>query len=176
LGTTQFILKPFAQNEITKNFSVNCTAQLDETQLHLTWTVQGPLNEILIPVRDSNTDTLWEHTCFEFFLKLKGEGYLEWNFSPSGAYQCYEFARYRIPVESTRHDLPSTVVRSISAVSKPLVQNVEIDLSQLALPSIIGGPAVVLEKSDHQLSYWAVTHPNDEPDFHRLEITARRLS
>ena len=39
---------------------------------------------------------LWKTTCFEAFLRAKGEeAYREWNFAPTGNWAAYDFKRYR---------------------------------------------------------------------------------
>src|SRR5262245_28224810 len=42
------------------------------------------------------TDCLWQHTCFEAFVSIKGKTeYYEFNFAPSGDWAAYRFQRYR---------------------------------------------------------------------------------
>lgn len=39
---------------------------------------------------------LWKSNCFEFFIKKKNsQQYREYNFSPNGHWQCYDFIDYR---------------------------------------------------------------------------------
>src|SRR5262249_26136974 len=41
-------------------------------------------------------DRLWQHTCFEAFVSVKGNPeYYEFNFAPSGEWAAYSFQRYR---------------------------------------------------------------------------------
>ena len=41
-------------------------------------------------------DGLWQTTCFEMFLRRRGQdGYIEFNFSPSGRWAAYQFDGYR---------------------------------------------------------------------------------
>ena len=55
------------------------------------------------PAEPERAEGLWETTCFEVFLRPLGEEkYSEWNFSPSGRWQSYDFASYResmVPAE-----------------------------------------------------------------------------
>ncbi|WP_423604253.1 DOMON-like domain-containing protein [Sphingomonas sp. MS122] len=47
-------------------------------------------------VAPGRADGLWRRTCFELFLRRRGEeGYFEFNFSPSGEWAAYRFDRYR---------------------------------------------------------------------------------
>jgi hypothetical protein len=108
-------------------------------------------------------DELWRHTCFEVFAKAIGESsYLEFNFSPSGEWAAYRFEDYRqgmsplaliseptIEVErgKDRFDLAATVTLPRSAQYR------------LAL-------CAVIEDELGKLSYWALGHSPERPDFH----------
>ena len=60
--------------------------------------------EILLPVPTGPIacDNLWQHTCCEAFVSAAddGDGYLEFNFSPSGCWAIYQFDAYRVRDES----------------------------------------------------------------------------
>jgi hypothetical protein len=48
------------------------------------------------PVQPQRQDGLWQHTCFELFVRDCGsEAYLEFNLSPSGCWAAYVFDAYR---------------------------------------------------------------------------------
>ncbi|HEV8712545.1 MAG TPA: hypothetical protein VGX03_06930, partial [Candidatus Binatia bacterium] len=66
--------------------------------LALTFSLAGDLARLRIPTPQSSrrADGLWQHTCFEAFIRREGEpGYYEFNFAPSGAWAAYAFSRYR---------------------------------------------------------------------------------
>ena len=110
---------------------------------------------------------LWEHTCFEFFLKLKDtDKYWEFNLSPSGNWNVFRFLNYRsnIVEEKAFDALPFTVVRDANY----LMLKAEIELNKIvkADETLEVAVATVIEEKDGALGYWALTHPATEADFH----------
>lgn len=109
------------------------------------------------PVR---ADNLWQHTCFELFIRpVGGDAYYEFNFSPSTAWAAYRLDGYRAPLTRFVQATPRIEPR-------PDGVHVEIDLS--ALPE---GPwqvaiTAVAKEADGRTSYWALAHPAGGPDFH----------
>ena len=112
-------------------------------------------------------DNLWRHTCFETFLAIPGTpGYWEINASPNGDWNVYRFSDYRTggtaepqaeaPVVTCSGDR-SGYRCTIAMQLKPWWQHPE--PPELAL-------TMVLEDRLGALSYWALSHPGDEPDFH----------
>ena len=62
--------------------------------LILTYAVTGKIGELAMPpIADPvRTDELWQHTCFEAFLRGSvGAGYFEFNFAPSTQWAAYRF-------------------------------------------------------------------------------------
>ena len=124
----------------------------------------------LPPLRTpQRTDELWRHTCFEIFVALpEGEAYCELNFSPSTEWAMYGFVGYRrgmAPIEVRRP--PRVAVRPTGrGLSLEAVTYVE----ELPTPppgaTLRAGLAAVIEESDGYMSYWALAHPSEQPDFH----------
>ena len=112
-------------------------------------------------------DNLWRHTCFEAFLACPGaEKYWELNVAPNGDWNLYQFSGYRTGGMAEPLAEPPEVNFSIDRVGcrctiqiplKPWWQHTE--LPEIAL-------TMVLEDQSGCLSYWAMTHPRDKPDFH----------
>ncbi|WP_186540404.1 DOMON-like domain-containing protein [Synechococcus sp. BIOS-E4-1] len=112
-------------------------------------------------------DNLWSHTCFEAFLARPGaKGYWEMNVSPNGDWNLYQFSDYRMggmadplakaPVVNFSMDRVGCLC-TIQIPLKPWWQHTEIP--EIAL-------TMVLEDQSGCLSYWALNHPRDKPDFH----------
>jgi hypothetical protein len=124
-------------------------------------------------------DGLWQHTCFEVFIAVKGQPtYYEFNFSPSGEWAAYAFKGYRDggPIEDDGLH-PEIVVRS-AANSFELEAIVRLDRLQAIksqMPLWMGLSAVIEEK-DGTLSYWALKHPPGKPDFHHPDSFALELA
>lgn len=115
------------------------------------------------------SDGLWRHTCFEAFIgHMPASHYWEYNFSPSGAWAAYHFTAYREGMAPLMKGSPpvtrSFIGRGVFEFSALL------DLGWLArAPDSDGlrlGIAAVVEDRDRALSYWALEHPGDKPDFH----------
>lgn len=145
-------------------------------ELTLRYMLDADHDRIRVPARRAprRADELWKHTCFEAFIAPGGSGsYYELNFSPSTEWQVYSFAGYRegmaradvgaAPQISVRHlagqqlELGATIdvraIEKLSAGSSPRASG------RLAL-------AAVIEDENGRLSYWALKHPVDKPDFH----------
>ena len=94
-------------------------------------------------------------------------GYLEFNFAPDGDWAAYGFDDYRagqhpIDVSDCRiqlraHDADLDV--RVSLRVPMMVATPRISTWQL-------GIAAVIEADDGTLSYWALCHPQQQPDFH----------
>ena len=124
-----------------------------------------------LPTRQDN---LWEHTCFEFFLGLKDSTtYWEFNLAPAKHWNVFRFANYRqnIAEEMAFDTLPFEV----SLQNDTLLLNLEISLDKIISESDleVGITAVIEDKQ--QLSYWALTHPAEEADFHHRDSFAIQL-
>jgi hypothetical protein len=123
-------------------------------------------------------DRLWEHTCFEAFVQVKGQSaYYEFNFSPSGEWAAYAFQGYR-DGGTTNDDIldPNISVRREGDVFE-LSAVVHLDflptISRDA--SIRTGLSAVIEDINGRLSYWALRHPPGKPDFHHPDSFALEI-
>ena len=139
-------------------------------ELKMTFRLDGDISRVSIPPVGTPrfATQLWQHTCFEAFIAIEGQpAYHEFNFAPSSEWAVYAFRGYRdggpvadeimrpnIAIRSTAHRLQlDALVRldSLSAIH--------------ARASIRIGLSAVIETSDG-LSYWALRHAKDKPDFH----------
>lgn len=131
------------------------------------WRIDG-VSKLVIPqfAGRGRAENLWQTTCFEFFMKpWGGEGYSEFNLSPSERWAAYDFTSYRegMSEREFRREPDSTMrvgqAMAIFDAAMPRVQMPEQPCS-VAL-------AAVIEEEGGVKSYWALTHPNAEkPDFH----------
>lgn len=134
--------------------------------LGLDYELSGPIEALAIPApaECGRADRLWRHTCFEAFLSGDGDGYAEFNFAPSGRWAAYAFTGYREGMAALAIASPRIEVERSGAM---LTVRTRLDL-----PEATGGPlklglAAVIEAADGGLSYWALAHPAEKPDFHR---------
>ena len=67
-------------------------------RLELSYVVTGKIADVRMPaaVAASRGDKLWQQTCFEVFVRASsGDGYYEFNFSPSAQWAAYRFSSHR---------------------------------------------------------------------------------
>ncbi|HVB81944.1 MAG TPA: DOMON-like domain-containing protein [Candidatus Binataceae bacterium] len=139
-------------------------------ELRLTFRLDGDIPRIRVssPGAPRIATQLWQHTCFEAFIAAEGQpGYHEFNFAPSGEWAVHAFRGYRnggpLADEMMR---PHIAVRSIGNWLEldALVRLDRLSAIHPRAPLRIGLSAVI-ETLDG-LSYWALLHPADKPDFH----------
>jgi hypothetical protein len=141
-------------------------------ELRMTFRLDGDISRIGVPPASVPriATQLWQHTCFEAFIAVDGQAaYHEFNFAPSGEWAAYAFSGYRnggpIANETMR---PQIAVRSTGSRLE-LDARVRLDVLSAIHPqaSLRIGLSAVIEANDG-LSYWAIHHPTDKPDFHNL--------
>jgi len=142
-----------------------------EGGLRLRYFLDGDVSRILVPAAASSerTDGLWEHTCFEAFIGGKGSNaYCEFNFSPSTQWAAYGFLSYRGGMVPLEYSTAPTVAASVTDDRIALEALIPLE-ALLALPgedTLLLSLAAVIEESDGRLSYWALAHRAEIPDFH----------
>jgi hypothetical protein len=133
----------------------------------LGFTLTGDLPGLVIPGPGApiRTDRLWEHTCFEAFLAdPRSEAYWELNLAPSGAWAAYRFRGYREGGEAAEGLEPRLVTHRWP-------DRLEVHALVRLPPELAGRPiraglSVVVEPREGGLSFWALRHAAERPDFH----------
>jgi hypothetical protein len=123
------------------------------------------------PAPPGRADDLWRTTCFEVFVKPDGaDTYLEFNFSPSGAWAAYGFASHR----EGRQELPMSWPPNVEQLAHEgrFSLFAEFDSSSFPRGAARIGLTAVIEEKDGAKSYWALNHPLGEPDFHHNDCFA----
>lgn len=164
-------LVPFALNTAPK-IAIACQIQRLQNQLEIIYKLSG-ISQISIPDRaitPARLKDLWEHTCCELFIKLANSTqYWEFNLSPSGHWNVFRFSDYRqnMVEEMAFNSLPFTTNRD----SNLLQLDLKVDLNKIiaSQQNIKVGVTTVIEDRKKQLSYWALTHPTSQPDFHHRD-------
>ena len=132
--------------------------------------VEGNLGRLRLPLPGTarRRDNLWQHSCFEAFLRPDAnDSYYELNFAPSGDWAAYRFrsrrgARSSPEMPAPRIDVQRSTDAFVLSAAVP----------HAALPGLAGGRTLhaaltaVIEAEDGVLSYWALAHGSDKPDFH----------
>lgn len=148
--------------------------------LELRFVLEGDLAALSLPPPSHGrwTRGLWEHTCFEAFLRPDdGARYLEFNFSPSGEWAAFVFSGYRNGQEFGQGPQPALTRRQTES---------RLELDATLSPELLAGIGVhtslrialcaVIEDAGRALSYWALRHPAETPDFHHPDSFALTLA
>lgn len=159
---------------------------LDTGMLVVAVRIVGELARLRIPTDSErlDPDRLWAHTCCELFVApFVGDAYprgalayVEWNFSPNGQVARFEFSAYR----QRRPSSASAAGAAAWACSDRAGGALALD-ARAPLPPDTGGAArisitAVVEDEGGALSYWALRHPTDRPDFHHPDGFALSLT
>lgn len=170
-----FQLSPFPGQTSSpwESFSLNTALERLDQRLTLTFELTGPLSDLSLSTSKptpSRQHDLWEHTCFEMFLsEPTSPVYWEVNLSPIGDWNIYRFSSYRTGMVEEKRIQNLTSQREQHPnhfwLSCPL------PLNTLALDSkgLEINVTAVLENRMGDLSYWAITHANHQPDFHHRQ-------
>ena len=140
----------------------------------------GGVDDVTPSLRSASTfrraDELWQHTCFEAFVKPAGsETYWEFNAAPTWDWQAYGLSGYR----TGRHPVEGISKPSIEGryghdgwelrVHWPLASMVPNDVDWQV------GLSAVIEDKDGTISYWALAHAPGKPDFHHADAFVLQL-
>lgn len=137
--------------------------------LSVQYCVRGALNSILWPRTDApqRTDRLWEHTCFEAFVRGPDErSYIELNFAPSSRWAAYRFTDYRTGMSDLSLAHPPHIVCRFEDTQMELHATVDLSGCVVANGSLQLALCAVIEDQGQHKSYWALAHPSERPDFH----------
>jgi hypothetical protein len=139
-------------------------------ELQVTFRLDGDISRIIIPppVAPRIGAELWRHTCFEAFINAEGQpAYHEFNFAPSGEWCIYALSGYRKGVPVADETMRPHIALRSNGNRLELDALVRLDtLSSVhSRASLRVGLSAVIEASDG-LSYWALRHPANKPDFH----------
>ncbi|MBU1405699.1 MAG: DOMON-like domain-containing protein [Proteobacteria bacterium] len=150
---------------------VNIQGAIERTPqaLVLSIVLHGNLGDLVLPDGTERTrcDNLWKSTCFEMFWAEEGrKNYWELNLAPNGAWNVYAFPDYRTgmnrenrvgePPTNTEHTTDTFSLTAELGIGKLHIHNTPLRV----------GVSAVLKHQNSRLSYWALAHPKERPDFH----------
>lgn len=173
MSTRTFGLKPFPAGWTPSGVLVRGSVERSEDVFSFHIELAGNLSSLRIPAPAAHAkrrDSLWENTCFEFFLAPTGiSHYWEFNLSPSSDWNVYRFDAYRrgMRPEDSFSDLPFKVCGGPGS----LAVSVQVERGTI-IPGNGGldiGVSTVLKGRGGEISYWALAHPGPRPDFHARE-------
>ena len=168
-----FRLLPFHNDDLIDEFLTS--VKIEDGFLKINYKVHGNIKSISIDPLDNKAsfeDELWKRTVFEVFLQLDGEeSYIEWNFSSSSSWACYEFDSYRKP------EVPRKLINNppkfinFNHDQNSINLSVEIPLDSKFTQADhfkIQLSSIILDSSEKHMSYYAIEHSSEKPDFHDL--------
>jgi len=146
-------------------------ARIAPDLLRLSYWIGGDPERMVFPRPEaaSRSDGLWMHSCCEVFLDA-GQGYYEFNFSPSSQWAAYRFDGYRAGMRDAATDDPA-IRWDTDGEAARLTATVR-------LPSDAAGRlglSAIIEDLNGNRSFWALAHPPGEPDFHHAACFAAQL-
>ena len=162
---------PASSREAVRHIGIEIDDRDFPQALRLHYRIDGEIARIRLPAPGfaRRSDGLWQHTCFEAFLRPDAsDSYHEFNFAPSGDWALYRFGAPRSG--RSLPDLPAPPVIKFGAGRNRI--DLSAELSIAVLPELAGasslcvGMAAVVETDSGSLSYWALAHGGEQPDFH----------
>lgn len=169
-----FQLQPFLAKQTVPKITITSSCIRQNQQLKITYLVKGDLSQIVLSDVSKNLGKrkhdLWQTTCFEFFFAIFNDPkYWEFNLSPTGDWNVYSFTNYRrgMKESATFLALPIETVRDSDSYQISTTINLKTIISgQVPLDLAV---TTVIEDINNNLSYWAIIHPGNQPDFHRRD-------
>lgn len=168
---TSFSLKPFLSD--LSGIDITGSIERSSNILAVSFSLIGDISKIMLPTPSTlpeRRSEIWKETCFEIFIGLKNSNnYWEFNLSPARHWNVYLFSSYRegMQEEPAFTSLPFNV----SINSETLLLSLEFDLDKINLTDkkINAGISAVIKHSDSRMTYWALTHAGERPDFHKRD-------
>ena len=177
-----FKLIPFKTDYALPEIIISGQVSRNVSILSMGYVMDGHLDQIDIPGPSRHPERktgLWEATCFELFIGLKGlPRYWEFNLSPSGDWNIFEFESYRNSAHQNRliqSDAVEVLPFAVQKQPKSFMLDFQYDLSTLIDAHVLDGDSAFLEMGisavvrysrASKLSYWALRHTGSAPDFH----------
>lgn len=149
-------------------------------EIAIRFRIDGDIDRLELPQVElpRRLDGLWQHSCFEVFLRPDGsDSYHEFNFAPSGDWAAYRFAARRRDRSAPAMPAPQIEFRRLPDACTLSAQIPIALLPELAQAvALDAGLSAVFETLDGSLSYWALAHGGDMPDFHDPAAFALRVA
>ena len=170
-----FSLQPHPETQPSLVSAVDARIWMtDSNEMLIEFTVAGA-QSLVLPAwtPPARRDGLWHTTCFEMFLMAQDGRYYEFNLSPSCEWAIYAFSSYRSGMTALEVVVAPEIDFTNSGDSFSL--EADIDLGQMPSGQMTMALSAVIEETDGTKSYWALAHPDGQPDFHHPTCFAATL-
>ena len=169
---------PFLQTRILHPHGATpCTAKVKIKVLKNRWIfkIKAPQKWLAIPSQKTRerADFLWQSTCLECFIfDSDSENYVEYNFSPNGAWALYSFDSYRKNAENPQSPPPQIIfkkTRHFQNARRGAWEFFEIHAIPKFSPPFENARlhfCAVLKNKNGEFFYFAERHFKESPDFH----------
>jgi hypothetical protein len=178
MSDRRFSLLPFAACNVP-NLEIEGNCDRTGDILTINYVIYGDLTQIIIPAPatiPTRQNDLWQETCCEFFLGAQeSRRYWEFNLSPAGHWNVYRFDDYRQGMQ--QETAVTALPFSVEQETYKLKLFLEVDLSQFILPEqpLNVGVTAVVKLLAGEVTYWALTHPGTQADFHQRDSFILKL-
>lgn len=173
MNPRSFTLKPFLPAPHPPALEIVGTISRHGQALSLGYELKGDLGAVVIPgpaARPTRRPGLWEATCFELFLGPRNsQGYWEFNLSPGGHWNVYSFEAYRQGMQEEQGF--ASLLFSVQSRPDSWRLALEVDLTPIisSAQDLDAGISAIITAKHGEVTYWALTHPGEQPDFHRRD-------
>jgi hypothetical protein len=166
-------LQPFSDKNPQWIQSISGKISRQDNRFILSCDISGDVSYVIVPEAATipeRRNSLWENTCLEFFISVKeNPAYREFNLSPAGHWNVYQFDDYRkgMKLDKSFNNLPYIFKRQFGKLSLFL----KLDPVKICRPDQVleVGICAVIEYKDSTKQYWALVHPGLSPDFHKRD-------
>lgn len=160
-----FQLTPFAGES---EFCCKATIYWEQRHLRLIYSIEDLNNDLFwqaSPFEFKRQSELWNSTCLEFFVFTGEKSYLEWNFAPHGAWDCFHFDDYRSPNSPRRYEQAPLPLIKVHQDGNTKELEVHLVTEEDWQPSKFNLSAVLI-KENRPPEFFALSHKKQKADFH----------
>jgi hypothetical protein len=169
------LLVPHPDSNAGRVTRIEAGVHVGPKTLRLSYKLEGEVAALRVPA-DAGVrrgTKLWEHTCFEAFLRQKGQrAYYEFNFSPSRQWDAMLFPTYR-----DGSPIAQDAVTQVMIAREPNLLRLDALVMLDRLPEPPARPfelglSAVIESRAGGISFWALKHAPGRADFHHADSFA----
>lgn len=167
----KFSLIPYHRESAPK-INLDCELSTTSQSIFISYKLTGEIDKIelgRIP-RHERVIKLWEKTCFELFIKNERNEYMEFNFSPVFEWNAFFFPKKGDPLtEWQKIKSVKTDILDSLEVFKVIVEISKADFPENFFEGPTAGITSVIKEKNGNLSYWALSHEDQRPNFHHFD-------